>query len=161
MLTGAISLVEVTLRRDRGMGWFKSRNRSRFPTDMARRLEMLGRFEFDVHGSGMDSAEIYPNCIAPFREYAAADRDGFIADLRAFAAGDESGFVTYGASCLVVELAGMDVGTPDALALLDAAIEVKRVRRLPSAMLKGYEWQRWLAVNGPGTWPDRPGQAAV
>ncbi|MFC5105454.1 hypothetical protein [Kibdelosporangium philippinense] len=60
------------------------------------------------------------------------------------------------ASCLVVELAGMDVRTPDALALLESAIEVKRSRGLPSAMLKGYEWQRWLEVNGPGTWPCRP-----
>jgi hypothetical protein len=137
------------------MRWFGRKSQSGFPADMARRLEMLGRFEFDVHGSGMDSGLVYPECIAPFRDQATEDRDGFIARLRAFIIGDEGGFVTYGASCLVVELAGMDVRTPDALALLDAAIEVKRVRGLPSATLKGYEWQRWLEVHGPGTWPHK------
>jgi hypothetical protein len=138
------------------MGWFERRRRSPFPADMTGRLELLGRFEFDSHGAGIDSGTVYPECIAPFRAQATDDRDGFIADLRALVAGDTGGFVTYGASCLVVELAGMDVRTPDALALLDAAIEVKRLRGLPSAMLKGYEWNRWLEVNGPGTWPHKP-----
>jgi hypothetical protein len=138
------------------MGWFGRKRRSRFPADMAARLEMLGRFEFDAHGSGIDSGVVYPECIAPFRGQATEDRDRFVADLRAFVADDAGGFATYGASCLVVELAGTDVRTLDALALLDAAIEVKRLRGLPSAMLKGYEWQRWLAVYGPGTWPHKP-----
>ncbi|MDX6261941.1 MAG: hypothetical protein QOH84_3629 [Kribbellaceae bacterium] len=140
------------------MGWFSRKSRSRLPADMTRRLELLGRFEYDVQGSGVDAGEIYPNCIEPFVGYMSEDGDGFIAELRNFAADDEGGFATYGASCLVVELAGMNVRTPDALALLDAAIEFKRVRRLPSGMLKGYEWERWLEANGPDSWPDGPAQ---
>ncbi|WP_328330949.1 hypothetical protein OHA70_10125 [Kribbella sp. NBC_00382] len=124
---------------------------------MTRRLEMFGRFEYDTQGSGVDAAEIYPTCIEPVYAYATEDRDGFVAALRTVVA-DDDGFATYGASCLVVELAGTGVRTPDALALLDAAIEFKRVRRVPSAMLKGYEWERWLEVNGPDSWPDGPVQ---
>lgn len=140
------------------MGWFSRKARSRFPADMTRRLELLGRFEFDPQGSGVDAGEIYPNCIEPFMGYVGEDRDGFIAELRSFVADDEGGFASYGAGCLVVELAGKGVRTPDALALLDSAIEFKRARRVPSAMVKGYEWDRWLEVNGPGTWPDGPVQ---
>ncbi|MEU6151486.1 hypothetical protein ABZ816_15960 [Actinosynnema sp. NPDC047251] len=125
-------------------------------------MEMLGRFEFDVHGSGIDSIAIHPTCIAPFWGYVEEDPVGFMCDLRGFVADDEGGFATYGASCLVRELVrGELLTTPDALAILDAAIEVKRVRRLPSAMLKGYERTRWLEVNGPGTWPDGPAQPPV
>lgn len=143
------------------MGWFGRKPRSPFPADMDRRLEKLGRFEFDAQGSGMDSTTVYSECIAPFSGMASQDHDEFIAALRAHVANDRGGFATYGASCLVVEVAGMDVRTHDALALLDAGIEVKRVRGLPSAMLKGYEWQRWLEVNGPGTWPHGPTQPPV
>ncbi|WP_258952141.1 hypothetical protein [Lentzea californiensis] len=122
---------------------------------MAQRLEMLGRFEFDVHSSGVDSADIYPNCLKPFWQDAQQDPAGFVADLRAFVENDESGFVMYGASRLVRELV-TDKGvldSADALALLDGAIEFKRMRNLPSAMLTGHEWGRWLNVHGPGTWP--------
>jgi hypothetical protein len=138
------------------MGWFSRKARSRFPADMKRRLELLGRFELDPQGSGVDAAEIYPNCIEPFARDMSDDRDGFLAELRAFVADDEGGIATYGASCLVVELAGTSVRTPDALALLDSAIEFKRVRRMPSDRLKGYEWERWLEVNEPETWPGQP-----
>lgn len=143
------------------MAWFGRKTRSRLPADMIRRLEMLGRFEFDARGSGVDSSEIFPTCIQPFLEFAKQDLDGFVAELRACVEGDGSGFATYGAYCLVVELAGMDVRTPDALALLDAAIEVKRARHLPQAMLKGYELFRWNDLHGIGTWPDRAAQPPV
>ncbi len=140
------------------MTWFGRKTRSRLPADMVRRLGMLGRFEFDARGSGVDASDIFPTCIQPFLEFARQDLDGFVAELRASVAGDGSGFATYGASCLVVELAGTDVRTPDALALLDAAIEVKRARHLPQIMLKGYELFRWNEVHGIGTWPDGSAQ---
>ncbi|MEU4252934.1 hypothetical protein AB0F15_36590 [Amycolatopsis sp. NPDC026612] len=143
------------------MAWFSRKTRSRLPADLARRLELLGRFEFDVRGSGVDSGEIFPTCIQPFLEFAEQDLNGFVAELRAGVAGDGTGFATYGAYCLVVELAGTDVRTPDALALLDAAIEVKRARHLPQTMLKGYELFRWNEVHGFGTWPGGAAQPPV
>ncbi|GHH56005.1 hypothetical protein [Lentzea cavernae] len=137
-----------------GMSWFSRKPRSRFPSDMAQRLEMLGRFEFDVHNSGVDSADIFPYCLEPFWPIAQEDPIGLLADLREFVKDDDSGFVTYGASRLARELVDKEhLSTPDALALLDGAIEFKRMRNLPSAMLTGHEWSRWLDVHGQGTWP--------
>ncbi|WP_410571291.1 hypothetical protein [Amycolatopsis sp. cmx-4-61] len=143
------------------MAWFSRRTQSRLPADTARRLELLGRFEFDVRGSGIASADIFPTCIQPFLGFARQDLAGFAAELRAAVAGDDTGFATYGASCLIFELAGTDVRNPDALALLDAAIEVKRARHLPQIMLKGYELFRWNEVHGVGTWPGGAAQPPV
>lgn len=126
--------------------------RWRLPADMLWRLELLGRFEMDYVGSGVDAKEIYPTCIAPFYADAQADPQGFLAALRGAVADDKGGFATYGASCLVYELLGVNVRMEDALALLDKAIAFKRERCLPSSAFKGYEWQRWLEVHGPGTW---------
>lgn len=134
------------------MGWLRRTTGIRFPADMPRRLELLGRFEMDHVGSGVDATEIYPTCIAPFYEQAKADPQAFVSALLATVRDDTGGFVTYGASCLVVELLGTDQKFGDALDLLDRAVAVKRDRGLPSAALKGYEWTRWLAVHGPGTW---------
>jgi hypothetical protein len=119
---------------------------------MMRRLDMLGRFEVDHRGAGVDAAAIGSECIVPFFDDAQSDRDGFLADLRALVEGDTGGFATYGASRLVFELIGHDCRTPDALALIDGGIAFKRARGLPSAMLTGYEMQRWHEVNGLGSW---------
>jgi len=113
---------------------------------------MLGRLEMDQTGSGMDAGEVYDNCIAPFRFNAQADPPGFAADLRVAVTDETGGFATYGASCLIVELLGYDLQIEDALALVDEGIQFKHERGLPSASLKGYEWNRWLEVHGPGTW---------
>src|SRR3954468_11093926 len=110
------------------MGWFRRKPSSPFPLDMADRLAMLGRFEFDHYNAGEDSTEIYPNCIAPFRSQVETDYTAFLTDLLDFVKDDESGFVTYGASCLARELIHEDRlnSSANAMALLDAAIEVKR-----------------------------------
>jgi hypothetical protein len=125
--------------------------RARFPRDMLRRLEILGRFEMDPVGSGIDANQV-SQCVMPFYEDAKADPDGFLADLRVLSASDASGFARYGASRLVFELLGHEARTDDALAMLDAAIAFKRERGLPSIRLTGYELARWEEVHGPGTW---------
>ena len=131
---------------------FSRKRRSRFPGDMMRRLEILGRFEMDPITSGIDAGRVYSECMVPFSADATADPDGFLSDLRALVAGDTGGFARYGASRLVLELLGPHLRTDDALALLDGAIAFKRERGLASAHLTGYEWKRWLEANGPGTW---------
>jgi hypothetical protein len=118
---------------------------------MLQRLDVLGRFEMDNMSSGVDPARIYPETVGPFFADATADPSGFTADLRSLVANDHESFARYGASCLVWELLS-EHGTLDALALLDGAIAFKRERGLPSAHLKGYEWSRWVEVNGPGNW---------
>jgi hypothetical protein len=128
------------------------RSPSYFPADMLRRLDLLGRFEMDHVGSRADASEVYSTCIGPFFQQARADPPGFVTALSSVVRDETGGFATYGASCLVVELLGMDRREPDALALLDRAITFKRERGLPSAALKGYEWNRWLDSHGPGTW---------
>lgn len=133
------------------MAFFGRRRRSRFPGDMLERLELLGRFEMDPMGVEIGGGEIGGRCIVPFFADARADPPGFVADLRAVVAGDTGGFAAYGASCLVFDMFS-EFRTPDALALLDDAIEVKRTLGLPTARLKGYELERWLHQHGPNTW---------
>jgi hypothetical protein len=133
------------------MGWLRRKPRSRFPADMLRRLELLGRCEMDYTGSGVDVREIPAFIVSSYND-SQADPEGFLADLRAVVADDTGGFATYGASCLVFEMFGSQVRYEDALALLDGGIAFKRERGLPSMFLKGYEWVRWQEVNGSDTW---------
>lgn len=126
--------------------WF---HRSRFPGDMLRRLDVLGRFEFDSRRSGIgDSSMIWDGCQAPFLDDLTNDRERFLADLRALVAGDTTGFVAYGASRLVTNLIGYEYRSDDALALLDGAIAFKRARGLPRGRYNDYEWRRWLETGG-------------
>jgi hypothetical protein len=134
------------------MGFFSRKPRSRFPDDMMRRLELLGRFEMDSRTSGIDGGQIFPECIGPFLDDAKSDTEGFVTDLRSLVASDRGGFALYGAHRLVMELLGPEFRTPDALALMDSAIAFKRERGLPSAHLTGYEWGRWREVNGVDSW---------
>lgn len=122
------------------------------PPDPLHRLTTLGRFEFDVHSSGIDSTVAREDCISPFRPASVADPEGFLGALRELVADDPGGFATYGAYRVSGELLGFENRSPNALALLDAAIAFKRARGLPSARLTGYEWARWCAVHGPGSW---------
>jgi hypothetical protein len=125
------------------MTWFGRKRRNRFPDDMTRRLELLGRFQLDYQNSGIDSGDIWSECVAPFYEDSQADRDGFLIDLLAVIADDQGGFATFGASRLTWELYGSACLTiPAALPLIDAGIEFKRASGLPTAMLTGYEMQR-------------------
>jgi len=125
------------------MRWFPRKRSSRFPTDMLRRLELLGRYELDPRSSGIDAAEIHPTCVAPFLTDAQADRDGFLTDLHALVAGDQGGFATFGAARLVWEFwSGEAVRIPAALPLIDAGIDFKLARGLSTARLTGYEMQR-------------------
>jgi len=110
---------------------------------MPNRLELLGRHGLDPFTSGIDSGEIWPDSIAPFLQDAHADPDGFLSDLHALVAADHGGFATFGASRLVWELYGGEaLDNPAAWPLIDAGINFKRARGLPTANLTGYEMQR-------------------
>jgi hypothetical protein len=109
---------------------------------MLQRLELFGRFEFDHFHSGIDSSDIYQDCVVPFLDASKEDQDGFLVDLRALVADDHGGFATFGAARLVWELYVDVLKIPAALPLIDAAIEFKRARGLPSASLTGYEVDR-------------------
>jgi len=127
------------------MRWFTRAKASRFPSDMLRRMDLLGRYQLGSHASGIDGEEIWPHCIAPFAQVSNADRDGFLRDLRAVAAEDQGGFATLGVACLVWELYGGEALTvPAALPLIDAGIDFKLARGLPTASLTGYEMKRLI-----------------
>ncbi len=114
-------------------------------------MEMLGRFEIDPQGSGVDAGDIYSICLAPLRAYAESNPEGFMNDLRITLL-PKGGRAVYGGACCIVELLGYSLQDPNYLALLDAAIDVKREMGLSSGHLKGYEWSRWLETHGPDSW---------
>ncbi len=60
------------------MRWFTRKPASRFPSDMIRRLELLGRFSLDSQSAGVDSGEVWSSCIAPFLPAALPFIDGGI-----------------------------------------------------------------------------------
>lgn len=118
---------------------------------MLARMDLLGRFELDPLGSGIDSMRISETCIIPFFEDAKADPEGFLTDLFALIGQDRAGFPTYGAARLVWEIFGSKCRTmPAALPLIDAGIDFKRARGLPTAMLTGYEMERLLQRQAQG-----------
>lgn len=118
---------------------------------MLARLELLGRFEMDHMTSGIDSGQIWPRCQELFYRDLQQDPKGFTAELHAVVTNDRGGFATYGASVLVWDFL-TDFPTPDALAILDAAIVFKRTFGLSTFHLRGYELKRWEDLHGPGTW---------
>jgi hypothetical protein len=121
---------------------FSWANHSRFPADMPQWLEKFGRSALDTQHSGIDDPELWRR-LPPLYEYATSDRDGFLAELRGIVAKDRGGFATFGAAHLVWEMfSGDALRLPAALPLIDAGIEFKRSRGLPTAMLTGYETQR-------------------
>ncbi|GIF77863.1 hypothetical protein [Asanoa siamensis] len=121
---------------------FRRDRRPRLPDDMPRWLERFGRHSFDVTRSGIDGGDMWDR-IGSLHGWATSDRDGFLTALRAVVAGDQGGFATFGAARLVWEMYGCEcLRIPGALPLIDAGIEFKRSRGLPTAMMTGYEMQR-------------------
>ena len=128
------------------MGLFRRSPGSRLPADTLRWLETFGRYSFDMQHSGIDGGDMW-NRLGPLHEYATSDREGFLAELRAVVAGDQGGFATFGASRVVWEMySGEALKIPAALPLIDAGIDFKLSRGLPTAMLTGYEMQRLVEL---------------
>lgn len=112
-------------------------------------LERFGRHSLDPHTAGIDDADIWKR-LGPLHEFATGDRDRFCHELRAVVADDRGGFATVGAAKLVWEMfSGEALTIPAAWPLIDAGIEFKRVRGLPTAMLTGYESQRLHQKDSP------------
>lgn len=124
------------------MGLFRRTPRSPFPADMLQWLEVFGRYSLDVQHSGIDGQDMWSR-LGPLYEHATGDPEGFFVALHAVVARDEGGFATYGAARVAWELLGSDcLRIPAALPLIDAGIDFKMSRGLPTAMLTGYEMDR-------------------
>ena len=123
------------------MGLFRRTPRPRFPADIVAWLEQFGRYTLDVHHSGVDAMFVVTRFDA-YREYAAADPDGFLVELRDVVAGDDGGFATYGAACLVWQMLDDCLQRPAALPLIDAGLDFKLDRGLSPGMYNGNERQR-------------------
>ncbi|BCJ76142.1 hypothetical protein CS0771_56860 [Catellatospora sp. IY07-71] len=133
------------------MRWFTRKPASRFPSDMIRRLELLGRFSLDSQSAGIDSGDVWSTCVAPFMQELSAEPTAFLTDLRALIRDDQGGWATLGAAHLVWEVRGGDaVHLPAALPFLDGGIDFKLSRGLPTASLTGYEMQRLVQRRAAG-----------
>jgi hypothetical protein len=109
---------------------------------MRRWLERFGRYSFDVHHNGIDGSGMWDR-VGALHELATSDREGFLAELTAIVADDRGGFATFGAARLVWEMYGSEsLRIHAALPLIDAGIDFKCARGLPTGMLTGYERQR-------------------
>jgi hypothetical protein len=127
---------------DWGMGLFSARRRSTFPADMIQRLETFGRFEFDARTSGIDSGNIFNDCVAPFFDAALQDPASFCTGLRTVINNDQGGFATFGAARLVWEILGeAALSTPAARPLIEAGLDFKLSRGLSTWHLTGHENQ--------------------
>ncbi|WP_344081290.1 hypothetical protein [Luedemannella helvata] len=117
------------------MALLRKKRRRRFPTDMLRWLEKLGRYTFDVQHSGIDGSDMWDR-IGPLYAYATDDRDAFLTELRAVVSADRDGFATFGAACLVWEMYGSEaLDEPGALPLIDGGITFKLARGAGSLRL--------------------------
>src|SRR4051794_34282853 len=96
----ACCCLRIVVRQTTTMAWFSRAPQSRFPADMVQRLELLGRFEFDPRGSGIDGGQVAKDCVVPFYRDSQANREAFLTDLQAVVAADRDGFATYGAARL-------------------------------------------------------------
>jgi hypothetical protein len=131
------------------MGIFRPKSRSPFPADMRTWLEKFGRYSFDPYTAGIDDADIWKR-LGPLHEVATGDRDTFLDELWALIVDDRGGFATFGAARLVWEMySGEALNIRAAWPLIDAGIEFKRARGLPTAMLTGYESQRLQQKSRP------------
>ena len=128
------------------MGLFRRAYRSPIPADMLRWLETFGRYSLDAHHSGIHDNDMWSR-LGPLHQYATSDRESFLAELQTVVAGDQGGFATFGAARLVWEMySGECLRIPAALPLIDAGIEFKRSRGLPTMMLTGYEMERLAQI---------------
>lgn len=108
---------------------------------MVQWLGIFGRNKLDPH-SGIDGADLWSR-VASLHAFASEDQEGFLSALRAVVEGDRGGFATLGAAHLVWELfGGRALDIPAALPLIDAGIDFKLARGLPTAALTGYEMKR-------------------
>lgn len=124
------------------MRLFSRKPRTRFLADMLLWLETFGRYSLDPQHSGIDGSDMWSR-LGPLHEYASSDQHGFLADLSQIVAEDRGGFATFGAARLVWEMYSGDcLRIPAALPLIDAGIDFKIARGLPSMMLTGYEQHR-------------------
>jgi hypothetical protein len=110
-------------------------------------LELYGRYQFDVLHSGLGGREI-DDQIVPLYQYATSDPESFLSEQRAVVREDEGGFATFGAARLVWDMYAEDsLRDPRALPLIDAGIEFKRARDLPSWSLTPYEMERLQQIH--------------
>ena len=159
-------LVDNTKRREgvEGMGTFHGRqrrrsNEPRLPSDIIHMMERFGRYEFNPQANADDAADI-GQMMAELYPFASADPDGFLVAL-ARAVLPVSGWAAYGASRVIWELLSPSASEsvrqhPSYKAIMSAAIEFLRANGVPPMMVRGYEWDHWLASGGTiDTWLPR------
>jgi hypothetical protein len=93
------------------------------PADIVPMMEKFGRYEYDPQGSGIDSSDLYQNCVIPLYPMAQDDPAGFVEAL-----GDAvlpvGGWSAYGAERAVAEPIGLDFATPASQELLAASLQL-------------------------------------
>jgi hypothetical protein len=124
---------------------------SLLPSDIIRKMELYGKFEFDsrlVDGAvaamvGQMLPELYPK--------ATANPDSFISEL-ATAVLPRGGWAVYGGERLVRDLIGSDSRHPDFLKMLDAAILFLRSKDYGPGHIAPYEMDIWRELHPEETW---------
>ncbi|WP_375481242.1 hypothetical protein [uncultured Jatrophihabitans sp.] len=118
-----------------------SSNRSsgrRLPTNFVQLMREFGEIEMNHR----QDADTYPRYIAPYFDWSYRDSDG-LATAVADALIGQDPMAVYGGERLVENFVGGDSKTEGYLRLLDAYLNWQHARGAPSAMLTGYQFDRW------------------
>ncbi|MFJ3305055.1 hypothetical protein ACIPSA_18410 [Streptomyces sp. NPDC086549] len=115
---------------------------TRFPPDVASRMEQFGRFEFDPSEVSIDASRVWSELQAPFLDFARSDPEEFAAEL-ADAVSSAGGFALFGAARTIWNLVGSDFRSPAYDRVRMAALEFLRSHGVPAGRISAHDMRFW------------------
>lgn len=132
----------------------KKGGRSVLPSDIVRRMELYGQFEFSPQDSAPDVPGKINNLIyQPLYSIATADPDRFISELAA-AVLPVGGWAVYGGQRCVRDLIAGGSRHPDYFAMVDAAVAFLRSQGYGQMRLAPVELEAWHELHPGDAWQE-------
>jgi hypothetical protein len=124
---------------------------SLLPSDLVRKMELYGQFEFDYQSVDSAAATMVSQMLPELYPKATANPDSFISELAA-AVLPRGGWAVYGGERLVRDLIGTDSRHPDFLKMLDAAMVFLRSNGYGTGHIAPYEMDIWRELHPGERW---------
>lgn len=116
------------------------------PKDIARDMEIYGRFEFSPEDAPLGAADVVGELLPRLYPIAQASPEAFITDLGA-AVLPVGGWAVYGGQRCVRDLIGAHTRHPDYLAMAKAAVDFLRSQSYGPVHLSEAELAAWRELN--------------